>query len=100
MTGMTNSNDPSDDHKGPATIPTGRRRPKPDVLELDGRKLKPATLMMGHGYDPALSEGALKPPIFPTSTFVRSEEHTSELQSLMRISYAVFCLKKKKTKNQ
>src|SRR3546814_1004877 len=29
---------------------------------------------------------------------VRSEEHTSELQSLMRISYAVFCLKKKKNK--
>src|SRR3546814_4247133 len=29
--------------------------------------------------------------------FCRSEEHTSELQSLMRISYAVFCLKKKKT---
>src|SRR3546814_988135 len=28
----------------------------------------------------------------------RSEEHTSELQSLMRISYAVFCLKKKKTR--
>src|SRR3546814_3235566 len=30
---------------------------------------------------------------------VRSEEHTSELQSLMRISYAVFCLKKKKKSN-
>src|SRR3546814_5787231 len=30
----------------------------------------------------------------------RSEEHTSELQSLMRISYAVFCLKKKKKHNQ
>src|SRR3546814_2518274 len=30
----------------------------------------------------------------------RSEEHTSELQSLMRISYAVFCLKKKKKKTQ
>src|SRR3546814_5030907 len=30
----------------------------------------------------------------------RSEEHTSELQSLMRISYAVFCLKKKKTMNE
>src|SRR3546814_3402038 len=30
--------------------------------------------------------------------FSRSEEHTSELQSLMRISYAVFCLKKKKPK--
>src|SRR3546814_5063957 len=33
------------------------------------------------------------------SRWVRSEEHTSELQSLMRISYAVFCLKKKKTKS-
>src|SRR3546814_2816372 len=32
--------------------------------------------------------------------FPRSEEHTSELQSLMRISYAVFCLKKKKTRKQ
>src|SRR3546814_2863815 len=31
------------------------------------------------------------------SQLARSEEHTSELQSLMRISYAVFCLKKKKT---
>src|SRR3546814_4426080 len=31
------------------------------------------------------------------TAFDRSEEHTSELQSLMRISYAVFCLKKKKT---
>src|SRR3546814_8381856 len=31
-----------------------------------------------------------------TRALVRSEEHTSELQSLMRISYAVFCLKKKK----
>src|SRR3546814_3967703 len=37
-------------------------------------------------------------PVFRTQ---RSEEHTSELQSLMRISYAVFCLKKKKhTKNK
>src|SRR3546814_8165091 len=33
---------------------------------------------------------------YPEIKFVRSEEHTSELQSLMRISYAVFCLKKKK----
>src|SRR3546814_5401996 len=36
--------------------------------------------------------------IFPRQH--RSEEHTSELQSLMRISYAVFCLKKKKEDNQ
>src|SRR3546814_6981892 len=33
---------------------------------------------------------------FPDTYQTRSEEHTSELQSLMRISYAVFCLKKKK----
>src|SRR3546814_4493234 len=38
-------------------------------------------------------------PPFAVARFdgMRSEEHTSELQSLMRISYAVFCLKKKKT---
>ena len=47
-----------------------RRRPKADVLQIGGRTLKPATLMMGHGYDPMLSEGSLKPPIFMTSTFV------------------------------
>src|SRR3546814_7591251 len=35
----------------------------------------------------------------PFQKTFRSEEHTSELQSLMRISYAVFCLKKKKKKN-
>src|SRR3546814_7370393 len=35
-----------------------------------------------------------------SSAATRSEEHTSELQSLMRISYAVFCLKKKKHNNQ
>src|SRR3546814_6843412 len=35
-----------------------------------------------------------------TAVEVRSEEHTSELQSLMRISYAVFCLKKKLTAKQ
>src|SRR3546814_20607992 len=40
---------------------------------------------------------ARKPSIATSS---RSEEHTSELQSLMRISYAVFCLKKKNTKRQ
>src|SRR3546814_9413905 len=34
--------------------------------------------------------------VLPEAEEVRSEEHTSELQSLMRISYAVFCLKKKK----
>src|SRR3546814_1332510 len=37
-------------------------------------------------------------PIFKSDLRARSEEHTSELQSLMRISYAVFCLKKKNIK--
>ena len=47
-----------------------RRRPKLDIMAIGNRKLKPATLMMGHGFDPVLSEGSLKPPIFLTSTFV------------------------------
>jgi methionine-gamma-lyase len=38
--------------------------------KIGERILKPETLMMGYGYDPALSEGSLKPPIFLTSTFV------------------------------
>lgn len=46
-----------------------RRKPRPPVATLGGRQLQPSTLMMGHGYDPKLSEGALKPPIFLTSTF-------------------------------
>jgi methionine-gamma-lyase len=37
---------------------------------VGGRVLSPETQMMGYGYDPTLSEGALKPPIFLTSTFV------------------------------
>src|SRR3546814_3383438 len=40
--------------------------------------------------------GVVAHGVAPVSDFGRSEEHTSELQSLMRISYAVFCLKKKK----
>jgi methionine-gamma-lyase len=48
---------------------TPRRKPKPEVTTLGNRPLKPATLMMGYGYDPVLSEGSLKPPIFLTSTF-------------------------------
>src|SRR3546814_2512153 len=41
----------------------------------------------------------LAPAIFSAVHIFRSEEHTSELQSLMRISYAVFCLKKKTKHN-
>ena len=52
------------------TEATGSRRPKTPRTTIGNHKLSPATLMMGHGYDPALSEGSLKPPIFLTSTFV------------------------------
>src|SRR3546814_6652039 len=45
---------------------------------------------------PALANAELAMRGLKTGTPDRSEEHTSELQSLMRISYAVFCLKKKK----
>src|SRR3546814_8278179 len=47
----------------------------------------------------ALGEDAVEMArLVPARAFDRSEEHTSELQSLMRISYDVFCLKKKKKK--
>src|SRR3546814_10187378 len=51
----------------------------------------PAMVFMGD--IGALALGA----VLGTIAVIRSEEHTSELQSLMRISYAVFCLQKKKT---
>src|SRR5215217_49047 len=60
----------SNEDESDLTGSTPRRRPKPGVLEIGGRRLKPSTLMRGHGFDPALSEGSLKPPIFLTSTFV------------------------------
>ena len=44
----------------------------PSHMKIAGREAKPSTLMMGHGYDPVLSEGSLKPPIFLTSTFAFS----------------------------
>src|SRR3546814_5273891 len=49
------------------------------------------TLLDEHLIRALFGHEALRPALFR-----RSEEHTSELQSLMRISYAVFCLKKKK----
>src|SRR3546814_8078596 len=49
---------------------------------------------------PALPSLLLSSQYSPTTNGERSEEHTSELQSLMRISYAVFCLKQKTNKEQ
>jgi methionine-gamma-lyase len=60
----------TDETEADLTGATPRRRPKPSAEKIGDRKLKPSTMMMGHGYDPVLSEGSLKPPIFLTSTFV------------------------------
>src|SRR3546814_7848263 len=54
---------------------------------------------IAHAPCPARARTSPMPPGASVSISARSEEHTSELQSLMRISYAVFCLKKKKTHN-
>src|SRR3546814_3842632 len=65
-------------------------------------RVRPTVLMADTTSNTMLTSGALSKMLIRntatnTSVIVRSEEHTSELQSLMRISYAVFCLKKKKT---
>jgi methionine-gamma-lyase len=44
--------------------------PRPSKTMIGNHVLKPETLMLSYGYDPTLSEGAVKPPIFLTSTFV------------------------------
>ena len=44
--------------------------PRPSKTHIGNHALKPETLMLSYGYDPKLSEGAVKPPVFLTSTFV------------------------------
>lgn len=60
----------TDETEADLTGATPRRRPKASADRIGERQLKPSTMMMGHGFDPMLSEGSLKPPIFLTSTFV------------------------------
>src|SRR3546814_5488481 len=70
--------------------------------KLSGFHLAVATLMFGivvHTWLIHSGDWAGGPEGIGGIPRLRSEEHTSELQSLMRISYAVFCLKKKKSKN-
>src|SRR3546814_4059733 len=62
------------------------RRSSPDISIA----IMPATRLF-------MRQHILQNPLFSNPAYSRSEEHTSELQSLMRISYAVFCLKKKTT---
>lgn len=46
--------------------------------KIGGHTLRPETLMMSYGYDPQLSEGSVKPPVFLTSTFVFSSAEDGE----------------------
>src|SRR3546814_7784390 len=90
-----------------------RRSPQGDIVRLSGRKsrlrdrIRQAPIGRGGGAGGSaygavfhgssrLNDRRARHAIRRISASSRSEEHTSELQSLMRISYAVFCLKKKK----
>src|SRR3546814_2353766 len=66
----------------------------PMAAELVAEVVDRGALQRGQGDHDELVGGRLL-----VAGELRSEEHTSELQSLMRISYAVFCLKKKTNKN-
>src|SRR3546814_107197 len=80
---------------------TGQPTPDPDVFMQFLPRIKQSTdavvnITTGGGQGMALEE-RLSAAVRASPELCRSEEHTSELQSLMRISYAVFCLKKKNT---
>src|SRR3546814_4939929 len=66
------------------------------------RPIGDTSFLLRRPIPPGPLKRAVRLPVFARfsrSSRMRSEEHTSELQSLMRISYAVFCLKKKKNHN-
>src|SRR3546814_5255247 len=76
-------------------------RSRQQVAFVIGELLRPVAAILaqghffGHPVDLLLAlPEIIGPGIFEGLVLLRSEEHTSELQSLMRISYAVFCLKK------
>src|SRR3546814_7870358 len=89
----------------PATAPRSRV-----TVALPAPVVKPVRVMLGATGEKASGVPSVSNTISPLPTALpeevappssvgsRSEEHTSELQSLMRISYAVFCLKKKTNK--
>src|SRR3546814_7373102 len=85
--------------RAPAVLPAGRERLLPAAWAPDiaQPRLGPSAGPWPPESPPCQPEGNAHPPScrhMPYAHGRRSEEHTSELQSLMRISYAVFCLKK------
>src|SRR3546814_9994156 len=77
-------------------LPQQDRRPPPPVPWLGRVAVSPGAIRQRHAAGTATAENG-DPHHVASGLETRSEEHTSELQSLMRISYAVFCLKKKNT---
>src|SRR3546814_3640588 len=72
----------------------------PQKFEGRAGQSSPAFLHLTICPNPCLPIASMKKRLLTLFAARRSEEHTSEIQSLMRISYAVFCLKKKKNKKQ
>src|SRR3546814_5025520 len=76
-----------------------KRRPSLDIAIVEPSEdhyYQPGWTMVGGGIFEAPATHRTMASVMPEhATWLRSEEHTSELKSLMRISYAVFCLKKK-----
>src|SRR3546814_3450292 len=83
-------------HQLPAKPPYLRVKIWRRLQSIGAVPLKNAVHVLPHSQESATAFGSLMAEIVDNG---RSEEHTSELQSLMRISYAVFCLKKKTIKN-
>src|SRR3546814_5766419 len=82
-------------HVGEEALPVGRRHVGPMILQQFYRAGNPGQRRLEFMTDGGGEVAQIAGPL-PDALGHRSEEHTSELQSLMRISYAVFCLKKKK----
>src|SRR3546814_10480566 len=78
----------------------GHWRSTPAFADSDGPLLYRRQLEAPAPTDGRRSWLTLDGLFYQGDVWLRSEEHTSELQSLMRISYAVFCLKKKKNANR
>src|SRR3546814_10479616 len=85
-------------------IAGGRRLAALKALQAEGKLpadcLVPCFIRTESAAELSLAENIVRQAMHPADQFERSEEHTSELQSLMRISYAVFCLKKKKKRKE